>query len=187
MENIEGETLREIIRKKRKGPLDLKNTLAISKQICKGLGYAHNNKIIHRDLTTSNVMITMTGMVKIMDFGLARVVERLMSEQSIIGGTPSFMSPEQVEGDPIDHRSDIYTFGVSMFEMATADVPFKKGDLGYHHLHTAPPSPKSINPETPDLLCEIILKCLQKKPDDRYQSVDEILEDLNRLQREVQG
>jgi serine/threonine-protein kinase len=92
------------------------------------------------------------------------------------------MSPEQVEGDPIDHRTDIYTLGVSLFEMATGVVPFKKGDLGYHHLHTPPPNPKSINSNIPDVLVGVILKCLEKNPANRYQSAKEILEELKKLQ-----
>ncbi|MEZ4846480.1 MAG: protein kinase [Bdellovibrionota bacterium] len=99
------------------------------------------------DLTTSNIMWTKQKLIKIMDFGLAKVIHNLQSEQSIIGGTPSFMSPEQTLGKPADHRTDIYSLGICIFEMCLGTLPFSKGDLGYHHLHTQPPiQKKSIQP-----------------------------------------
>ncbi len=178
MELIDGSTIREILKNRR---LSIGSVIGLLKQITRGLEYAHKNSIIHRDLTTNNIMLTANKIVKIMDFGLARVIKHLMSEQSIIGGTPSFMSPEQVEGDPIDHRSDIYTLGVSIFEMSTGEVPFQKGDLGYHHLHTSPREPKLINPKIPDFLNTMILKCLEKNPNNRFQSVGEIIGLLNQM------
>jgi response regulator RpfG family c-di-GMP phosphodiesterase len=178
MEYIDGSTIREILKTKK---LATPSVIGILKQVLYGLIYAHSKNIVHRDLTTNNVMLTNNRVVKIMDFGLARVIKQLMSEQSIIGGTPSYMSPEQVEGDPIDHRTDIYTLGVSIFEMATGEVPFKKGDLGYHHLHTPPPNPQSINSKIPDILNNIILKCLQKDPANRFQKAQEILDELKKL------
>ena len=177
MEFIDGKTVREILKKKR---FAIPTVIGISKQVLRGLEYAHSKQIVHRDLTTNNMMLTKNRVIKIMDFGLARVIKQLMSEQSIIGGTPSFMSPEQVEGDPIDHRSDLYTFGVSAFEMSTGRVPFKKGDLGYHHLHTPPPIPQEVNPKIPKFLNDIILKCMEKKPENRFQSAGEILEELKK-------
>ncbi|MFH1728973.1 MAG: protein kinase [Pseudomonadota bacterium] len=175
MEFIDGSTIREIIKRKK---LSIQNVIAILKQICRGLDYAHANHIVHRDLTTNNIMLSKNGVVKIMDFGLARVIRSLMSEQSIIGGTPSYMSPEQVDGDPIDHRTDIYTLGVTLFEMTTNQVPFTEGNIGYHHLNTPPPTPISIEPSIPKYLNDIILRCLEKKPDNRYQNVSEILLDI---------
>lgn len=180
MEFIDGKTVRELLKKK--GFFRLGTTLALSKQVLKALAYAHSKKVIHRDITTNNMMLTETKVVKLMDFGLARVVNQLHSEQSIIGGTPYFMSPEQVEGAPIDHRTDIYSFGVCLFEMLTGRVPFPMENPGYHHLHSAPPDPRSLKSDLPSTVAEIILKCLEKKPEDRYQSADEL---LNRL-RDVQ-
>jgi serine/threonine protein kinase len=135
-------------------------------------------KIIHRDLTNANIMLTKNNIVKIMDFGLARIVEHLMSEQSIIGGTPSYMAPEQVQGAPIDQRADIYALGVNLFELTTGRLPFVQGDLGYHHVHSAPPDPRDFNPKIPADLSEVTLKCLAKNPADRYQSVAELMEAL---------
>jgi len=105
----------------------------------------------------------------------------LHSEQSIIGGTPYFMSPEQVEGAPIDHRTDIYSFGVCLFEMTTGQVPFPMENPGYHHLHTKAPDARTVKPDLPPEICEIIAKCLEKKVEDRYQTAEAILEDLKKV------
>ncbi len=176
MEFIEGKTVRELLKKK--GSFKIPTALALSRQVLKALSYAHSKRVIHRDITTNNMMLTETKIIKLMDFGLARVVNQLHSEQSIIGGTPYFMSPEQVEGAPIDHRTDIYSFGVCLFEMLTGQVPFPMENPGYHHLHTTPPDPRTIKADLPESLCKIILRCLEKKPDQRFQSADEILDSL---------
>lgn len=179
MEFIDGRTVRELLKKK--GQFKLGTSIALSKQVLKALAYAHSKRVIHRDITTNNMMLTETKVVKLMDFGLARVVNQLHSEQSIIGGTPYFMSPEQVEGAPIDHRTDIYSFGVCLFEMLTGQVPFPMENPGYHHLHSEPPDPRELKSNLPIEVSTLILKCLEKKPENRYQSADEL---LNRL-REI--
>jgi tetratricopeptide (TPR) repeat protein len=176
MEFIEGHTVRDLLKKK--GFFKIPTALALSRQVLKALAYAHSKKVIHRDITTNNMMLTETKVIKLMDFGLARVVNQLHSEQSIIGGTPYFMSPEQVEGAPIDHRTDIYSFGVCLFEMLTGQVPFAKENPGYHHLHTPAPDPRSLKADLPESLSKVILKCLEKKVEDRFQSADEILDAL---------
>jgi serine/threonine protein kinase len=97
---------------------------------------------------------------------------------TVVSGTPYYMSPEQTLGKNVDHRTDIYSLGVSAFEMATATLPFTEGNLPYHHLHTPPPSPKELNSELPDFLVRIIERCLSKDPAERYQSARELLEEL---------
>jgi tetratricopeptide (TPR) repeat protein len=173
MEHIDGKTLKRILKKK--GKFTYPVVMELLKQLLGALEYAHSRKVVHRDLTTSNIMWTRQKMIKIMDYGLAKVVHNLQSEQSIIGGTPSFMSPEQTLGKPVDHRTDIYSLGICIFEMCMGTLPFSKGDLGYHHLHTPAPIPKEIDPSIPEAINDAILKCMQKKPEDRFQSVQEII------------
>ena len=177
MEVIDGKTIKKILKKK--GKFAFPVVIELLKQLLSALDYAHSKSVVHRDLTTSNIMWTKQKLIKIMDFGLAKVIHNLQSEQSIIGGTPSFMSPEQTLGKPADHRTDIYSLGICIFEMCLGALPFSKGDLGYHHLHTAPPIPKEIDPTIPDSINDVILKCMQKKPEDRFQSVSEIVQALS--------
>lgn len=177
MEYIDGKTIKRILKKK--GKFAYPVVLELLKQLLSALEYAHSKMVIHRDLTTSNIMWTKQKLIKIMDFGLAKVIHNLQSEQSIIGGTPSFMSPEQTLGHPADHRTDIYSLGICIFEMCLGTLPFSKGDLGYHHLHTPPPIPKEIDPTIPQAFNDVILKCMQKKPEDRFQNVQEIAQALS--------
>jgi tetratricopeptide (TPR) repeat protein len=177
MEVIDGKTIKKILKKK--GKFAYPVVIELLKQLLAALDYAHSKNVVHRDLTTSNIMWTKQKLIKIMDFGLAKVIHNLQSEQSIIGGTPSFMSPEQTLGKPADHRTDIYSLGICIFEMCLGTLPFSKGDLGYHHLHTQPPIPKEIDPTIPDSINDVILKCMQKKPEDRFQSVAEIVQALS--------
>ncbi|UCD84631.1 MAG: protein kinase [Deltaproteobacteria bacterium] len=179
MELVEGMTIRKIL--DRDGKLPVNVVILIAGQLCKALDYAHSHDIVHRDVKSSNIMWTEEKQVKIMDFGLAKVIQEVLNFQTIVGGTPNYMSPEQILGDELNHRTDIYSLGVSFFEMLCGELPFKKGDVGYHHIHTLPPEPRSINPEISEELNRIIMKCIEKKPDDRYQSTMEIFEDLKRI------
>ncbi len=171
MELINGRTIKDIIRSH--GRLKLESAMEVMMQVLSALAYAHSNKIVHRDLTNNNLMWTVDKKVKIMDFGLARVIEHLQSEQSIIGGTPSYMSPEQAKGDPIDHRTDIYSIGICLFEMLTGKLPFTKGNMTYHHIHTPPPRIRSIEPSLPEEIDNAVFKCMQKDPNHRFQSASE--------------
>jgi tetratricopeptide (TPR) repeat protein len=184
MEFIEGKTARELLKKK--GFFRMQTALILARQVLRALAYAHSKHVIHRDITTNNMMLTENKIIKLMDFGLARVVNQLHSEQSIIGGTPYFMSPEQVEGAPIDHRTDIYSFGICFYEMLTGQVTFPMENPGYHHLHTTPPDPREIKPDIPEEACRLILKCLEKKADKRFQSANEVLHALKSIPDDIE-
>lgn len=184
MEFVEGVTLKKKIMEVKRFPL--KDAIIIINQICDALDYAHKNKIIHRDIKPNNIMLTKENTVKILDFGLAKILEDVMSLQTRSMGTPFYVSPEQIIGDqkvlPIDHRADIYSLGVTMFELITGTLPFTKGDISYHHIHTPPPSPSSLmeGPLPPEI-DRIILKCLAKEPDKRYSSAMEIANELKEV------
>lgn len=176
MEYIEGRNLREIVNER--GALPINEALGIAIQTARALAYAHQNNIMHRDIKTSNVMITKDGIVKLMDFGLAKALGEAAAARTAVSGTPYYMSPEQTLGSEIDHRTDIYSFGVMLFELLTGQVPFKDGNIGYHHLHTPPPPPTSLRVDIPPAIERIVLKCLEKDKEKRYQTADELLKDL---------
>lgn len=181
MEYIEGRNLREIVNAK--GPLPIHEALDIAVQTARALSYAHKNNIMHRDIKTSNVMISKDGTVKLMDFGLAKALGEAAAARTAVSGTPYYMSPEQTLGSDIDHRTDIYSFGVMLFELLTGQVPFKEGNVAYHHLHTPPPEPTGLRSDIPPALAKIALKCLEKDKEKRYQSAEELLKDLESCQR----
>ncbi len=183
MEFVEGQSLSALIKKKRR--LSIRNTVIIFSKICQGLEYAHQQNVIHRDIKPSNIMISNKGEVKIMDFGLAKIVNKAMQDRTLVRGTPLYMSPEQVHGDGIGRRSDIYSLGITVFEMATGTLPFTKGDIGYHHMNTAPPRPSQFNKSLPEGLENIILTCLAKSKDDRYPSVTELRKALVPLRQSL--
>lgn len=181
MSFIEGENLKDLI--KRKGALGIKKTMDISRQICLGLQAAHRKGIVHRDLKPHNIMIDRQGTVFIMDFGLAKSIEgEGISLPDMVVGTPEYISPEQARGDKVDDRSDIYSLGVMMYEMATGKLPFvSETVLGYitKHISAKPVSPSISNPLIPGFFSRIILKCLEKSPARRYEDVALLLRDFS--------
>jgi len=176
MEYVDGNTLKEIVR--RRGAIAPGGVLHVLVQMCEALAYAHDKKIVHRDVKTANTMWTRDRKAKIMDFGLAKVVEEVRNHTTLVSGTPYYMSPEQTLGRNVDHRTDIYSLGVTVFELATGRLPFTEGNIPYHHVHTPPPDPREIHPEVPALLAEIVARCLRKDPAERYQSAREILAEV---------
>jgi eukaryotic-like serine/threonine-protein kinase len=176
MEFVEGTTLKELLR--RHGALPEDQVRYIMIHCCRALHYAHSKGVIHRDIKSGNAMITRDKTLKIMDFGLAKFLTEYQNNHTQQVGTPFYMSPEQIIGKNIDFRSDLYSLGCTLFECATGTVPFFKGDLSYHHLHTKPPSPRSINPALTREMEAIILKLLEKDPDNRYQSARELIESV---------
>jgi tetratricopeptide (TPR) repeat protein len=173
MELVEGTTLKEIVQ--RRGAVSPGGVLYILRQMADALAYAHSKKVVHRDIKTANTMWTPGRQVKIMDFGLAKLMEEVRNATTVVSGTPFYMSPEQTLGRNVDHRTDLYSLGVTLFELATGQLPFRRGNVPYHHVHTPPPTPKSVNPNVPDKLEKIILRLLEKSPEDRYQSAKELV------------
>jgi serine/threonine-protein kinase len=180
---VTGEDLKSFLRRAKR--LDIGTAISIAKQVCEGLIEAHKTGIVHRDLKPSNIMIDKAGNARIMDFGIARSIKgEAITGENVIIGTPDYMSPEQVEGKDIDQRSDIYSLGVVLFEMLTGERPFK-GDsslsVAMKHKSEAPPNPKWLNDQTPDSLSRLVLKCLEKDKERRYQSAEELLSALGSL------
>ncbi len=173
MEYVDGTTLKEIVR--RRGAIAPNGVMHVAIQMCEALGYAHSQKVVHRDIKTANAMWTREKQAKIMDFGLAKVVEEVRNHTTLVSGTPYYMSPEQTLGKNVDHRTDIYSLGVTLFELATGTLPFMEGNVPYHHVHTPPPNPREANPKLPEALAAIIFRCLQKDPADRFQTAGEIV------------
>ncbi len=184
MEYVRGEDLKTLIR--RMGTLTAGKALSIARQVAEGMAEAHKLGVVHRDLKPSNVMIDRDGNAKIMDFGIARslAVGGMTAEGSMIG-TPEYMSPEQVDGRETDGRSDIYSLGVILFEMVTGRVPFE-GDtplsVAFKHKTEVPPSPRKVNPQVPEDLSRLVLRCLEKDRDRRFQTSEEFLAELARVE-----
>ena len=176
MEYVDGTTLKEILR--RRGVISPPGILHVLVQVCEAMAYAHDNRVVHRDIKSANTMWTRDKKAKIMDFGLARVLEDVRNNTTVVSGTPYYMSPEQTLGRNIDHRTDIYSLGVTIFEMATGTVPFKEGNIPYHHVHTPPPDVRDLRPELPAGLAAVVNRCMQKDPAARYQSARDILTEV---------
>src|SRR6516165_8216810 len=200
MEFIDGETLRSHIQEK---ALPLDELLKLGVQIADALDAAHAEGIVHRDIKPTNIFVNKRGQAKVLDFGLAKLVpkgvavpsadasDRAPDPASIVGiisGTPSYMSPEQVRGDYLDHRSDIFSLGLLLYEMATGRQAFSGGSGGMiieAVLTRAPVSAQSINPQIPSGLEDIINKALHKDREQRYQHATEIRSDLEGLERSI--
>ncbi len=186
MDYIKGHSLKELIHTS--GSLTIEGTLNITRQICEGLKIAHQRRIVHQDLNPRNIMIDNDGQVFIMDFGVAKSIEaQVETEKKEIIGTLPYISPEQAVGNPADQRSDIYSLGIMIFEMLTGCRPFESDSAEeYVRKHTTekPPWPSKFNPLIPPFLDRLILRCLEKDPDHRYQDVEEILKDLEEHKEE---
>lgn len=178
MELIEGITLKSYIQKK--GRLEVKETIGIAIQVAQGIAAAHEQHIIHRDIKPQNMIISKDGKVKVADFGIARAVSAQTMTSSAMGSV-HYISPEQARGGFSDERSDIYSLGVTMYEMVTGRVPFE-GDntvaIAIAHLENAVVPPSVYNPEISVSLERIILTCMEKKPERRYRSAQDVITDL---------
>ena len=184
----EGETLDK---KVERGPLEITEALDVAIQIARGIARAHEAGIMHRDVKPANIMLTYRGEVRILDFGLAKLVgqTRLTQSGSTLG-TASYMSPEQAQGEEVDQRTDIWSFGIVFYEMLTGRVPFKgefQPAVVYSILNEDPPSPRKLREGISEDLETIILHALEKKAADRYQTMNDLLADLESVKKETSG
>jgi eukaryotic-like serine/threonine-protein kinase len=184
MEYVEGRTLRDILREGRK--ILPERALEITADVLAALDYSHRAGIVHRDIKPANVMLTPTGDVKVMDFGIARAVadsSSTMTQTAAVVGTAQYLSPEQARGEQVDARSDIYSTGVLLFELLTGRPPFV-GDspvaVAYQHVREEPPPPSAFDPEISPELDSIVMKALTKSTSERYQSAAEMRADIER-------
>ncbi len=181
MQYIQGTTLSKLIRDEKK--LDYDRIIAITKQICRGLKYAHQNEIVHRDIKSGNIMVEPGDKVFISDFGIAKVIDApSITTTGMAMGTPEYMAPEQCEGGLVDGQSDIYGLGIIIYEMVTGRPPFLADTplaVAYKQVHETPPLLGKKAADVPPRLELIVAKCLKKSKADRYQNADELLRDLD--------
>lgn len=181
MEFLEGKELREILDSGVVLPIE--KVVHIATQVCDGLAFAHENGIVHRDIKPANIMVMKNGMVKITDFGIAQVSSASRTMAGMVMGSPKYMSPEQVVGQAVDGRSDIFSLGVVLYEMLTGKTPFVGDNISaimYQILNEEPIPPKAFNQNIPDSINYIILRALAKHPDGRYQTAKELARDLRK-------
>jgi serine/threonine protein kinase/predicted Zn-dependent protease len=187
MEYVPGEDLKSFIR--RSGRLTVGKAVYVARQVLEGLAEAHRLGVVHRDLKPQNIMIDRDGNARIMDFGIARSLKaRGITAAGVMIGTPEYMSPEQAEVKDVDQRSDIYSFGVILYEMLVGRVPFEGETLlgiAMKHKSQPPQNPKELNPQIPDDLNRAVLKCLEKSKDKRYQSAEDMLTDIGKIEKEI--
>ena len=188
MEYVEGKTLKQLIEKE-SDSLSIRKVLDIAIQVCEGLAAAHEKGIVHRDIKSDNIMLTPKGQVKIMDFGLAKLkgASKLTKDGSTLG-TAAYMSPEQAQGEDVDQRSDIFSFGIVLYELLTCHLPFR----GEHHaallysiVNEDPQPIARFNEKVSQNLERIISKALSKDKDERYQHIDDMLADLRRERKNL--
>jgi zinc protease len=179
MEFVEGESLRALL--ERAGKLEVPQALEMARQLGAGLAEAHRQSIAHRDLKPENIMLGPQGELKVMDFGISRSFAADVTATGAIIGTPAYMAPEQAEGRPVDHRTDIYAFGLILYEMFTGAAAFT-GDtavtLALKQIRERPKPPRAIEPSLPKHIEAAILRCLEKDPAKRFQSVDDVIRAL---------
>src|SRR5699024_6367442 len=180
MELVEGITLKKYI--ERKARLSVREAVSIAIQACMGIEAAHNNHIIHRDIKPQNIIISKDGKVKVTDYGIAKAATNNTITSNVMGYV-HYTSPEQARGGYSDEKSDIYSMGITLFEMLTGRVPFNGETtvaIAIKHIQEPMPSPRDFVPEIPVSVEQIVLKCTQKSPDRRYHTVGALIEDLKK-------
>jgi hypothetical protein len=203
MELVEGKTVRDLVKGRQ---LDLLGAIDVGLQVCAGLAKAHESGIVHRDIKPANVIQTSDGHVKILDFGLAKLLDAealtstaggfqdvstlTQTQMGIVKGTPAYMSPEQIKGETVDARSDLFSLGVMLFEMATGEVPFLRKsptEMMQAIAFAKPPAMHSMQPNLPGEFQRIVSRCLEKSPADRYPDARTLMEDLRTLRRKMES
>ena len=188
MELVRGTTVATLIREA--GRLDVPATLTIGKQVCRALEVAHDEGVIHRDVKPQNLLVDHSGFLKVMDFGIARLAEhptepgRALTAAGVVVGTPQYMAPEQLFGEPVDGRADLYATGAVLFECVTGRPVFEAPSLVAllaRHLEDAPPDPRQLNAEVPESLADVILRALAREPHDRWPSASHFLHALEQV------
>jgi eukaryotic-like serine/threonine-protein kinase len=185
MEYIQGVELRSLLVEGQ--PMGIAQAISIAAQVAEGLGYAHQQGVVHRDIKPANIMVVADGPVKITDFGIARMrASADLTQTGVMLGSPKYMSPEQVIGKRADHRSDVFSLGVILYEMLTGAAPFAGENvtaLMYQIVNFAPPAPSSVNPHVPEMLDFVVAKMLAKPLEERYQDAREVAKDLRECER----
>jgi hypothetical protein len=179
MEFVDGRTLESLLEEKHKLPPH--TALALIDQLCAGLSYVHARRVIHRDIKPANIFVSRERIVKLGDFGLARVMRELSIRKTEIRGTPLYMAPEQITGENVTHRADLYAVGCTLFELLTGRPPFTDGEILYHHIHTKPPKPSDFEKTLSAELDQLVMDCIQKDAKDRVESAQVIRERLRGL------
>ena len=187
MEYIEGGSLDQLIEQQQALPLSVK--LGYIMRVCDALSYAHSHNVIHRDVKPANIMVAKEGVVKVVDFGIARLTDMSLTQPNMMIGSRAYMSPQLYKGERADARADIWAVGVTLYELIAYRRPFggdSEAELMFHILSDAAPALQSVAPDCPDELASIIGKMLEKKPQDRYQSMEDVLRELEPLWKSAQ-
>jgi len=187
MAYIEGQSLKKKIES---GPLELDETLKIATQVAEGLQEAHKKGVVHRDIKSANIMVTEKDQAKVMDFGLARIAGgALVTKEGMTMGTIAYMSPEQARGEEVDHRTDIWSLGVVLYEIFTGQLPFKGEHdqaVVYSILKEKPKPITDLRSEIPMAIEQVVSKALEKNPNERYQHLEELVEDLRSISEGIE-
>src|SRR3954454_12873007 len=184
MELVDGRTLKELVTER--GPLPPAAAVELIEQVLRGLVYAHKRGIVHRDIKPQNVLIDREGVAKVADFGIARAGNSQMTQTGAIVGTVQYISPEQAQGLPVDHRTDLYSAGIVLYELLTGQVPFEGEapvSIALKQVSEPPVPPSQMRPGVPPALEDVVLRALEKDPARRFQSAEDFIAALQHARR----